>query len=167
MRACFTLLLFLIISIGCQNLFGQKVILVEKAGRPKSQKLYINSIVTFKLKGDDVYYTYAIEDILVDAQAIVFPKRIVQLDQIESFRRPRNGMKVLGISLITFGAGWSTFAAIGTATDGNPDTKYETSDAIVSAVTVGSGFLFASLFKWKTTKFGKRKRLRAVDLTIY
>ena len=145
---------------------GQKYLQIEKFGSPYTQKIPIGSSIEYKLKGDDFFSIREIRDLDIDNNLIVLSDRYIDPNKIEAFRYSRGWPKAMGNTLIFFGAGWSGFALVGTATDDNPDTNYRTSDAIVTGASIGIGFLLSKLFKQKTLRFGKRNRIRLLDITF-
>lgn len=147
-------------------LSGQKVLQIEKYGSPKTKKLFIGDEINYKILGDEVWHTGYIEDLLVERDIITLDDRYVQLKDIEAFRYQQAWAGAASVSLYTFGAAWSGFALIGTLTDGDPNTNYRTSDAIVTGVSLGLGFVVQKIFKNKTIRFGKRRRLRMLDLSF-
>lgn len=158
------LLLSLLLPLLSTHVEGQKVLQIEKYGSPKTRKLFIGDEITFQVKGDEQWYTSQIADLLVEQDVIALDDRYVNLADIAAFRYERGWTRPASISLYTFGLAWSGFALIGTATDGDPSTRYQASDAIVSAVSLGLGFAVSKLFARKTIRFGKRRRLRMLDL---
>lgn len=159
------LCLGLCLLLGIPRAEAQKVLQMEKSGSYKTQKIYIGEEITYRLHGDDYWYHSAIRDLLVDEKLIVFHDRYVHMDSIAAFRWDRNGMRAIGKQLFWFGLGWSGYAAIGTVTDGNPDTNYRWSDAIVTGSSWLLSLISPKLFRYKKRKFGKRRRLRMLDLT--
>lgn len=145
---------------------AQKVLQIEKYGRAKTKKIYIGEEINYKLKHDEVWYKGVIEDLDVDKNWIVMHDRYVPVDSIEAFRRPKGWSRAARTSLYTFGAGWSANALIGTLTDGNPKTRYLWSDAIVTGASWLTGWILPQIFKNKVIKFGKKRRLRMLDLTF-
>ena len=139
---------------------------IERVGRVKAEKIFIGQSFNYKLSGFDGFQYGVIEDLKVDEGIILFQDRYVKVEDIEAIRYQKNWAKGVSRSLLYFGAGWSLFAALGTATDGDPETSYRTSDAIVSATALASSFILANSFKYKTIKFGKRKRLRLLEISF-
>ena len=88
-------------------LSAQKVLQIEKYGRAKTEKFYIGDPITYQLRGEDVWHTLYIEDLLVEEGYIMFEDRFVALDSISAFRKERGWTKAASISLYTFGAAWS------------------------------------------------------------
>jgi hypothetical protein len=158
---CLTLSLLL----GIPGAKAQKLLQMERAGSYKTQKIYIGEEITYRLHGDDYWYHSAIRDLLVDEKIIVFHDRYVHMDSIAAFRWDRNGMRAIGKQLFWFGLGWSGYAAIGTVTDGNPESNYRWSDAIVTGGSWLLSLIAPKMFRYKKRKFGKRRRLRMLDLT--
>ena len=138
---------------------------MEKRNSYKTQKMYIGEEITYRLKGDDKWYHSAIRELLVDENIIVFHNRYVHMDSIVAFRWERRRMKAMGKQIFWFGTAWSAFAAVGTATDRNEDTSYRLSDAAVTGTSWLLALIVPKIFKYKKRKFGKRRRLRMLDLT--
>jgi hypothetical protein len=160
---CFTL-------FSCLNwcLSAQRVILVEKRNSPRTQKIFAGDYIQYRLIDDEQWYTGQIEELRPDQQLIGFEDRYVAISGIRQMRRGRPGAQRLGIMLGTFGVAWSGFAAIGTATDGDPDTRYQWSDAAVTGIAGGLGLLLPALFGNQKTRVGpdQRRRLRIVDISF-
>lgn len=160
-------MLALLLLLGsCWFANAQKVLQIEKYGSPKTKKMYIGQEINYKLKNDEVWYRGVIEDLNIERNWIVMRDRYVPLDSIEAFRRPKGWSKSVRTSLYTFGAGWSSLALVGTLTDNNPDTHYLWSDAVVTGTSWLTGWIIPKIFKNKITKFGKKRRLRMLDLTF-
>ena len=143
---------------------GQKLLLIEKAGSPKTRKIYIGDELTFKLRSAEGWYNAVIEDLRVDTNLIVFPRQYVSPSEIEAFRYELNWPRPVGRSLMVFGVSWSVFAGI--ADIANIGYEYEWRDAIISGTAVLAGVVIPLTFKHRYVRFGKRKRLRIVDLTV-
>lgn len=163
MRIAILLFFFITIILSAH---AQKVLQIEKYGSAKTKKLYIGQEITYKLKNDEYWYKGVIEDLRVDTNLIVLKDRYIALDSIEAFRRTVGWSKAARTSLYTFGAAWSGNALVGTLTDGNPKTNYLWSDAIVTGASWLTGWIAPQLFKNKVTPFGKKRRLRMLDLTL-
>ena len=147
-------------------LSGQKVMQIETSGRIKTKKIFKGEGLEYLLNGSDTWTYGVIEDFNIERNLIVFGDRYVKVDEIVAIRYFKPGASRMGTQLALFGLAWSGFAAIGTATDGNPDTNYRWSDAAVTASAAGLGYAYAKLFKYKKYKIGKRRRLRVIDLTF-
>lgn len=145
-------------------LFAQKVLLIERYGSAKTQKIQIGDPIKYRLKGQDGFRVEYIEDLRVDTNLIVLGRGYVSPDNIDAFQFERRAPKAIGRSLIVFGLGWSFFA--GVADLANLGYTYEPRDAIISGTAVALGFGI-TLFKKKTIRFGKKRRLRIVDLTPF
>lgn len=159
----FTTLLLLTIFGG--SALAQKVLQIEKYGKAKTRKIYIGESINYKLFDDEVWYSGYIEDIDVEKKLLVMKDRYVDVTKIEKMRRPIRWSKGVRTSLFLFGASWSANAFIGTLTDGNKDTNYRWSDAIVTGVSWLTGWIVPKIFKFRTLKFGKKRRLRVLDLS--
>lgn len=155
--------LFCFCALSCS---AQKILLIEKYGKAKTKKIYKGEWINYKLFDDDIWYEGVIEDFNLDQNLIVFGDRYVSIEKIEKIRYTRSWAKKFGPTLFWFGTGWSLFAAVGTATDGNDDTRYRWSDAIVTGTSWLLALVVPKVFKYKTYKFGKKRRLRIIDISI-
>ncbi|RMF01894.1 MAG: hypothetical protein D6772_04185 [Bacteroidetes bacterium] len=162
------LLLLVCTWLSLPSLEAQRVILVEKRNSARTQKLFAGDYIQYRIIDDPQWYKGYIEELRPDQQLIGFKDRYVPIADIRQLRRGRAGPRNIGLMLGTFGLAWSGFAAVGTATDGDPDTNYRWSDAVVSGISCGVGFLLPALFGTKKTKVGtdQRYRLRIVDLSF-
>lgn len=148
-------------------LSAQRVLLLERANQSKSERLMEGDEITFRLRGDKFWQSGNIAELRPDIQAMVINDRFIMLEEIESLRFPGSRFgSGIGLSLITFGAGWSAFALVGYATDGDETTAYSATDMSVTLTTVGTGLLLRQIFSRKKFKVNDRRRLRIVDLTF-
>ena len=145
---------------------GQKVLQIERAGKIKAEKIFIGQAFHYKLNGTEEFQFGVIEDLKVEDGIILFTDRFVKVEDIAAIRYNKRWAQGVGTSLFWFGTGWSLFAAVGTATDDDPETNYRWSDAIVSATAITSSFILSKAFKYKTIRFGKRKRLRLLEISF-
>ena len=163
MRLIFTFfLLFSLISLT----WGQKILQIETYGKAKTEKLFIGQGITYQLKDSEDWHYVVIEDLLIDQQLIQTVRGYLKITDIGALRTERGWSGPAKVSLMTFGAAWSVFGVIGYATDGRPETKYSAGDAIVTVSSVATGWLIGKIFKYKKTKFGKRKNLRMIEIPI-
>lgn len=161
------LLLLLVISLAVSTCVpAQRVLLFEKLTDSKSDRIYEGDALRFRLKGDNFWQEGYIREMRPDIQALVINDRYILLDEIEVIDRGRTRAAVAGLGLVTFGVGWSTWAALGYSLDDDEDTSYSGSDALVTAAAVGSGLLIKQLFGKRRFKPGKYRRLRIVDLSF-
>jgi hypothetical protein len=145
---------------------AQKVLQIEKYGRPETQKIHIGSTIAYRLKGQEGFRLGYIEDFRVADSLIVLGDRYLNISEIGALRFERGWPDKIGGGLMVFGGSWSGFAAVGFATDGDPETNYRWSDAIVSLTSIGLGYGIAKLFKYKTVNLNKRRWLRLLDLNF-
>lgn len=162
-----TLLTWLLWSLNPTAITAQRVLLLEKSGQNTAEKIMEGQDLIYRIKGDEFWQEGFISELRPDIQAMVINERFVMLEEVEAlkFSGARFG-GAMGFSLVTFGLGWSGFALLGYATDGNPDTAYSSRDLGVTLVSVGTGLLLRQLFQNKKYKVSERKRLRIVDLTF-
>lgn len=162
----YPLLFFLCIYFFIPSVFAQRVLQIERFGSPKTDKIFIGEGIEYRLKDSKVWRYAVIEDINVEQNLIVLADRYLDPEKVGAFRYYRPNSQKLGLQVMAFGAAWSGFALVGTAVDGNPDTNYRLSDGIVTATGLVAGYGITRLFKYKKIKFGKRKRLRLVDISF-
>lgn len=145
---------------------AQRVMLFEKLTASKSDRVYEGEWLKFRMKGDKFYQEGPIREMRPDIQALVINDRYVMLDQIDVIHRGKTFGAAAGYGLATFGVGWSFWSLVGNATDGDPLTKYENRDLMISLTSIGTGLLINQLFGQKKYKTGKYKRLRVIDTSF-
>lgn len=162
-----TLLLLFLFSFTTA-LWGQRVLLIEKVNSPRTTKIYTGDYIQYQVVGEEDWFGDQIYELRDDVQAIVFPDRYVPISDISMMRQGRPWARNLGYMLMTFGVAWSGFAAIGTLTDGDPDSNYRWSDAAVTGISVGTGLLLPALFGTRRLRFGENQslRLRIIDISF-
>lgn len=144
--------------------FAQKYLQIEKLGKAKTEKLPIGTEIEYLLAENEDFLRGVIEGFNFEEQLLVMGDRYVKLSDIVALRFDRSAGKVLGTSLFWFGVGWSAFGLIGTATDGNPDTNYRWSDAIITGTAMLSALVFSKTLRYKVINTKKRYRLRLINL---
>lgn len=164
MRYFYLLFCLLLLS----TLSAQRVLLIEKLNSPKTTKLYTGDYIQYRLVGEEAWYADRIFDLREDTQSLVFPNHYVPIGDIEMLRQGKPWARNIGLMLLTFGVSWSGIALLGTATDGDPETGYRSSDAIVTGVAAGTGLLLPALFGTRRLRFGEghRLRLRIIDISF-
>lgn len=157
-------LLFLVFA--CTGVSAQKVLLFEKLTASQSDRVYEGERLKFRMKGDKFYQEGFIREMRPDIQALVINDRYILLDEIDIVNRGRTFGATAGYGLMSFGVGWSFWSVVGNATDGDPLTRYENRDLMVSLTSIGTGFLINKLFGQRKFRQGKYKRLRVVDTSF-
>ena len=156
--------LFLIPLLFGTLLNAQKVLRIETVGKVKTQKLFVGDEVSYRLKGDDLWQSDPIQDLIVETGIIIFPDRYVKLEEVAAFRFRRRFLPGLGKQMIHFAGAYTAYALIVAAVD--DEYAIGTFDYVVVGTAAGFGLLFRTLLRKKVVRFGKRKRLRIVDLTV-
>lgn len=157
------LLVLALFASAFTPLLAQKFLALERYGKVKNIKIPIGTVITYKLREGQGWYTSEIVDLNYKDSLVIFPKIAIPLKNIVALRYDKNWAKGVGTSLRLFGLSWSGLALVGTLTDKNPTTHYEWSDAIVSGSAYATGFLLPRIFKYKIVELGNRKRLRMMD----
>lgn len=158
------LALFLFALLCATGVQAQRVMLFEKLTSSQSERVYEGELLRFRMEGDNFWQEGYIREMRPDIQALVINDRFILLDEIDAVYRGSTLANGVGYSLVTFGAGWSVFAALGYATDKDPTTSYSGDDAMVTVTSVGLGYLLIKLLGQRKFRTGKFKRLRIVDL---
>ena len=160
----FTFLLLALFFLGASSVFAQKILQIEKYGNPKARKYFIGDEITYQLKGEKDWFTETIEDIILSENAVLFTHHLVKIEDIGAIKtyKNRRWSKSLGQNLYLFGGSWVFFSLIGPLVDW-PITK---AIYIVPAIAVVTGWLIQKIFKSKTYKLGKKRKLRLLDLNM-
>lgn len=163
---------FLVLSLlFCFGVSAQVILQMENYGSPKTKKYYKGQELTYLLKGQEEWQQGSIEQLLIDKNIVVFDKRYTELENIEAIRTYQNkGWSTAGaVSLYTFGVAWIGYSGVSALfpppTPGIPD-PLTWGDAGVAVTSIASGFLLQRLFRHNTYRFGKKRKLRLVDMTV-
>ncbi len=152
---------FLLAFLFC---FGQKYVQIETVNRLKVKRFTIGTEMTFQLKGkDQPWYTRTITGIIPEQNIILFDNEMVKMEDIKSFRFPRVFLQGFAKQLYRFGVAWVAYGAVG---DLFNQYTLKKSDGYVAATAIASGFLIQKGLKYKYIHFGRRKRLRLMDLSF-
>lgn len=166
MKLTFTFLLFLFfLALAPISLSGQKLLQIEKSGTLKTERFYIGDEVTFQLADDDGWYTRTIQDINVEANMLIFPKGSVNINDIQKVRtfKNRNWSRALNINALYGSASFVVLSLLGTLAD----VALTMATLTIPASTIIVTSVIRFVFRHKTHRMGKRKRLRVLDLTFY
>jgi len=158
-------LISVLIFLFGYGLSAQKVLQIEKFGDPKTRKIFPGESVFIQTEQNpDFWFEAVIEDLLPDAQAIVFYDRIITIKDIKAikFRKKSaaHGMgKALQVSWLVPAAYEMIYGSI------NPPVDWK-SLAYIGGGAIVLGALLR-LIPPKKYKMGKKRRLRVLDLTFY
>ena len=145
---------------------GQKYLIIEKAGRAKTERLNQFDEITFQLKEDDKgWYTRQILDLNADAQMILLGDVWMPISDIVriKLKRKRAWASILGGALMGGGASMFLGDVYYTAI-GKP--QYSEDGMEFGAINMAVGAGVRSLFGPIKYNLGKRVRLRAIDITF-
>ncbi len=154
------------------SLAAQKVLQIEKLGKAKTQKVYVGESIFIQTELNPDWFEGVIEDLLPDAQALVFYDRIIQIKDITAIKfRKKSAMNGAGRAMQ-----WSWVVPVayqGVFDLVNPPSPEERKRSWIATAYISAGsFLIGSLMRLippKKTKFGegRNRRLRVLDLTFY
>jgi hypothetical protein len=145
---------------------AQKVLLIEKAGNPRTERISLFDEITFTLKGDDrIWYKRQILDMDVNAQLLLLGDTWTPITDISRIRliRQRTWANLIGGALMGGGVGmilgdlWYTVA--------RNSHRYTEGGIEFGLLNIAVGAGIMEVFSPIKYKLGDRRRLRAVDLT--
>ncbi len=162
-------IIFICTSLLClyhEVVLSQKILLLEKAGSPRTERIQIYDELTFQLKEDEAgWYKRQILDLNADAQLILLGDTWIALEDIARIRlkRQRAWANIIGGALQGGGASmilgdlWYTIRGNHQFTEGGIEFG-------LLNIAVGSGI--RALFAPIKIRMGEKRRLRVVDLTF-
>lgn len=155
----FLLVYFALLLVSAR---AQKMVLLERANRARSEKFYTGDILKFRLDGKGEYwYEREITDILPESQLVLLDNQPTPLNQIVRMKLRKGGfVRACGGALVTFGV---TMVIANTVSylrkDGDPT-------GLLYATAAASGASGYFLLKPRNIKMGKKYRLRAVEVPL-
>ncbi|MCC6283388.1 MAG: hypothetical protein IT262_22475 [Saprospiraceae bacterium] len=157
MRFCYFLLLLLVTPA-----YGQKMLLLERANRAKTTKLYVGETLRFRLNGPENYwYERSITDMLSESNMLLLDNFPVKLDSIAEIKVSRRPIwRISGASLLSLGGTLALAATTGRLLYNDKDLDLPKLYGIAAAST-GTGLFMLSKRK---LKLGKKHRLRIVEI---
>lgn len=142
--------------------FGQKMLLLERAHRAKTTKLYIGEELRFSMAGEKNYwYRRGITDILPETNTLLLDNFAVKLPEIHSLKVRRKPIwRIMGGAAFSLGATLALATTIGRFgyrdKDVNAPKLYT-----ISAISLGAGWYLSTPRK---IKLGEKHRLRIVEV---
>lgn len=164
MRITYCISLFFFSFLFIQPVFTQKLLQIEKKGKVATTKIYIGeSLFIRTVDHPDYWYEAEIQDILMEAKALVFEDRIIPIKDILSIKRNRksamNGAgRAMQYSALIPAAYEVVYGLV------EPPIEWRS-----LALFTGGSFALGSLLRLippKQYKIGKKYRLRVLDLTF-
>ncbi len=163
------LFLFVLFSFYTTNYsVAQKLLQIEKVGTLKTQRYYIGEEVIFQLAGEteDYWFREKIVDILVDSKAVLFTNRVVKIANITKIRSFKDQAWSRGLSnnAFIFAGSFTGLSLIASAVTA---FSLRAATIIIPGTAIVVGLVIRFIFRRKTYRMGKRRRLRVLDLTFY
>ena len=152
---------FFFLFFSC-SVSGQKMLLLERANRAKTTKMYIGTYLKFRLIGEeDYWYERVITDILPESNTLLLDNFPVKLTDIAALRVQRAPIwRIVGGALFTFGGSLALAATVGRFYYNDRELKLGQLYG-GSAASLGAGYFMLSK---RTLKMGERHRLRIVEV---
>ncbi len=142
-------------------LYGQKILLLERANRARTTKLYVGETLRYRLAGDENYwYERTITELLPESNLLLldnFPVKLTDIAAIRVRRRPI--VRLLGATVFTFGASLivaTTVAALYRDQNTRYGLLYGT-----GAASLGLGYGASTS---RVLKMGQKHRLRIIEI---
>ena len=157
------LILTVLFLLGITDvLVGQKMLLIEKANRAKTTKLYIGDELHYRLRGEENYwYSRTITDMLPESKTLLLDNFAVRVDSISVIKVRRKPIwRILGGAFFSFGATLTLATTAGRFFYNDKDVEilplYTT-----AAASLGAGWYLNTPRK---LRLGKKFRLRAIEI---
>lgn len=166
------LFLIFVLLFFTQFAEAQVVLQMEKFGTPRTVKFYEGQELTFLLKGEEEEWTKGkIERLIPERNMLLLDYRYVTPEQIAGIRtyKNRGWSRAASVSLYTFGVAWTGFSLVSALIKPEPPAladPYTIGDVTVAVTSISLGFMIQRAFRHDEYKFGKKRRLRIVDLTV-
>jgi len=163
MRLLSLAILLLFFFSSSTQITAQKILQLEKIGSLKVKKYYIGDVLTFQLKeAGDTWFREAIEDIYQEKGLVLFAHRLVNVEDITAIRsfRVQRWSRPLVKNLNLFGVSWGVLSLLSPLA-GVPLTW---AAAIVPAASFAVAGIVRVLFRYRTYKVGKKRRMRLLDM---
>lgn len=158
---CMRYYLLLFLGLTFSPLFGQKMLLLERANRAKTTKLYVGENITYSMVGDEKYwYERTITDLLPESNLLLldnFPVKLTDIAAIKVRRRPI--VRIIGSTIFSFGASLVLATTIA-ALYNDQNTRYGLYYA-TGAASMGAGYVLNTR---RTLKMGEKHRLRIIEI---
>ena len=146
---------------------GQRILQVERVNSLKTNRFFEGQILTFSLRDKPKsFYQREIVRLYVQENLVQFPDGVVPLDSIAAIRYPGSNSwaKSLGWSMLIFSAPWVVYSILDSLINRRRPADFQ---YYVGAGAVVGGTTLAFLIPEKRQRFGRRYRLRLLDLTFY
>lgn len=156
------LFLLLCLCLSGYSLFGQKMLLLERANRARTTKYFPGDELRFRLTGEENYwYKRTISDILPESNTLMLDTYAVPLSDIQSIKVYRKPLwRILGGAAYSLGATLALATTVGRF-GFNDKTVDLPSLYGISAVSFGAGWWLTSSRK---LRLGSKHRLRIVEI---
>ncbi|MBL7806384.1 MAG: hypothetical protein JNN28_01125 [Saprospiraceae bacterium] len=155
-------ILLLLLCLTTYGVSAQKMLLLERANRAKTSKLYIGDVLKYRMVGKENYwYKRTITDMLPESNVLMLDNFAVKVDEIQSIKVYRKPIwRILG------GAGYTLGATLAFATTvGRYGFRDKSIDAPklygISLASAGAGWFLTSQRK---LRLGNKHRLRIVEI---
>lgn len=157
-------LILLCLTFSGFSAFGQKMLLLERANRARTTKLFIGDELRFRLVGEeDYWYRRTISDILPESNSLMLDNFAVKLPDIQTLKVQRKPIwRVIGGAGISLGATLAFATTVGRF--GFQDKEINAPKLYgIALASFGAGWYLSTPRK---LKLGEKHRLRIVEITF-
>lgn len=155
------IIVLFVLSLFLTPVFAQKMLVLERANRAKTTKMFVGDQLQFRLAGDeDYWYKRTITGILPESNILLLDNFPVKLDSIVALKVHRRPIwRLVGGTVFAFGASLAVATTAG-AIYSDKDVHYANLYA-TSAGSMAVGTFFSTKRK---LKLGKKFRLRIIEI---
>lgn len=154
--------LLLLLCLTTHSAFGQKMLLLERANRARTKKMYIGDVLRYRMEGkEDYWYTRTITDMLPESNTLMLDNFAVKLPEIQSIKVHRKPIwRLLGGAGYTLGATLTFATTVGRF--GFQDKEINAPKLYgIALASAGAGWF---LTKSRKLRLGNKHRLRIVEV---
>ncbi|MDO8368040.1 MAG: hypothetical protein Q7T20_14660 [Saprospiraceae bacterium] len=154
--------LLLFFCLSGFSVFGQKMLLLERANRAQTTKFYPGDMLRFRLVGEENYwYTRSITDILLENNTLMLDNFAVKLPEIQTIKMRRKPIwRIGGGAMFSLGATLALATTIGRY--GYQDKDVDAPKLYtVAMASLGAGWFLNTPRKYR---LGEKHRLRIVEV---
>lgn len=160
----------ILLSIISQVSHAQQFLDLEYSNRINPYRYNIGDSFTYQTKDDGIWYTASILDLHRSSGSIYLDNTLIKIEDITKVRtfRNRGWSKTVGVTILTFGASWLFYSAVGSLVDGNenPSNVDWKQSLLIGGTSAVVGFGIQIPFRHETHRLGKKRRLRIVDIRL-
>ena len=159
--------LLLCLTLSTLSVYGQKFLIIEKAGKVRTEKIAVFDEIKFQLKDDDKgWYTRQIFDLDADAQLLLLGDTWIPVTDLSRIYLKRKRVLPSAIGGALMGGGASMFLGDAYYTVVRNEPRYTEGGMEFGLLNIALGSALRSLLSPIKYRLGKNIRLRVIDITF-